>query len=236
MRPRLVQERVLLEKLRKHADTLVSPNPESTTESPVFTKAKLSPNLEKDVSKKEKSMSLSGATGTTSSDTTEAKSSSQKEESGLIKSQPPSPNFIKSPEPEQDSFLASVVESAKDLNIDLTVKTKSADRKPKAARPEVATVSRSHTVAISGSEKSRKSSSKSDKTSKTSDSLPRTNTYANSINSNQSADKSSNPAVLNPAQLQDWLFHHCKILCIELKMSSNKGFTKNEGNKAKGRC
>ena len=206
-------------------------------------------------------MSLSGMTGTTSSDTTEAKSSSQKEESSLLKSEPPSPNFIKSPEPEQDSFLASVVESAKDLNIDLTVKTK--DRKPKAARPEVATVSRSHTVAISGSEKSRKSSSKSDKTSKTSDSLPRTNTYANSINSNQSADKSSNPAVLNPAQLQDWLhlrLHWIELephqwlimfpgvfysrsqrplvdkLCTLIKMSSNKGFTKNEGNKAKGRC
>jgi len=83
MRPRLVQERVLLEKLRNHADELVTPRP-PTPPTPI------PPTPEPPTKKIE---------------TVEP----------VIKSEPPSPQFTKT-----DSFLASVVQSAKDLNIDLT--------------------------------------------------------------------------------------------------------------------
>ena len=98
MRPRLVQERVLLEKLRKHADELVSPpEPAPPTPPPPVVKEKAKspvPSVKSSI----------------------IKSTSESESK---RDDPPSPLPIKKSEIESESFLASVVKSAQDLNIDL---------------------------------------------------------------------------------------------------------------------
>ena len=177
MRPRLVQERVLLEKLRKHADELVSP-PEPTPPTPP------SPKVVKEKVKSPVPSVKSSIIKSTS-------------ESDSKKDDAPSPLPIKKSEIESESFLASVVKSAQDLNIDLgSISTTSINVEPEKKKKPDVTVSRSHTVAITP-----QSEQKSSKPKKTiSHEMPRQS--VTSVSSTLSSEKSSNPAMLNPAQLQ----------------------------------
>ena len=118
MRPRLVQERQLLEKIRAHADELVNPKEPSVSEplkSPSVSKTELEKELIPVV-----------------------------EEPEILKSEPPSPTQLRS---EPDSFLAEVVEGAKGLNIDLSVASITTPLSPLSVKKPEVTVARSHTVA-----------------------------------------------------------------------------------------
>ena len=93
MRPRLVQERVLLEKLRNHADELVSPKsktPESPTKSTTGISKFAEKIAENGTKNKKKPTSLNSTT--TSSETENVPKNN---DFGIIKSEPPSPEFEK---------------------------------------------------------------------------------------------------------------------------------------------
>ena len=132
MRPRLVQERFLLEKLRAHADELVNPPMQAGAKKETVS----SPILQT----RETNNNDSGLIPV------------QEEAEVILKSEPPSPEHMRK---ETDSFLKEVVEGAKGLNIDLEgSQGLNIEKDPipvfsplTVKKPEV-TVARSHTVAV----------------------------------------------------------------------------------------
>ena len=120
------------------------------------------------------------------------KSSIVKSSESESRKEEPSPLPIKK-SVESESFLASVVKSAQDLNIDLgSISATSISVEPEKKKKPDVTVARSHTVASPLEEKKKPKKTISHE-------LPYQSVTSIST---MSSEKSSNPAVLNPAQLQ----------------------------------
>ena len=139
MRPRLVQERILLEKLRAHADELVNPKNGAEPKKETVSAPIIVPPVEA-VARESNNNHLAGLITV------------KEEPEVIVISEPPSPVQLRK---ESDSFLKEVVEGAKGLNIDLTSPSILTTTSPLLVKKPEVTVARSHTVSADSKNSSK---------------------------------------------------------------------------------